>query len=116
MEDEEFSTEEANAIIEMLLAEGSMEIVGFDSKTEEFTYKLTPKCAELHPELYSLHFEVVNEIAKDLWMDNIIEIIFADGYTNIAMSKEQYDYVVENIDNFDDDKRMFLTAMLERYS
>ena len=53
-----------------------MEIMGYDSVSDQFTYKVTPKCKEIYPELYYAHYEAVGEMASQLWMKDVIDIVF----------------------------------------
>ena len=53
MEDnDDISEQELSEVIEYLIELGAMEIMGYDSVSDQFTYKVTPKCKEIYPELY----------------------------------------------------------------
>lgn len=113
-ENEEFD-EELTDLIEFLLEEGALEIFGYDSVSDSFTYKITDKCQEIYPELYNTHFEMVNEVAQKLWMDNVIDIIFTQGEAIVAVTKEQFDHIKENINTFEEEERLFLETLLTHY-
>jgi hypothetical protein len=116
MEDnEEMSSEELSEMIEYLIEIGAMEIMGYDSISDQFTYKVTPKCKELYPELYYAHYEAVGEMASQLWMKDVIDIVFTDGQTVVGVTPKQVEYIKENISTFSDDERFFLEVLLNHY-
>lgn len=113
-ENEEFD-EELTELIEFLLEEGALEIFGYDSISDTFTYKITDKCKEVYPELYNTHFEMVNETAQNLWMNGIIDIVFTQGQAIVGVTDDQLDYIKKNINNFQEDERLFLETLLHEY-
>jgi hypothetical protein len=116
MEDnEDISEQELSEIIEHLIELGAMEIMGYDSVSDQFTYKVTSKCKEIYPELYYAHYEAVGEMAQQLWMKDIIDIIFTEGQTIVGVTPEQVNYIKENIISFTDDERFFLETLLSQY-
>jgi hypothetical protein len=116
MEDnEDISEQELSEIIEHLIELGAMEIMGYDSVSDQFTYKVTSKCKEIYPELYYAHYEAVGEMAQQLWMKDIIDIIFTEGQTIVGVTPEQVNYIKENIISFTDDERFFLETLLSHY-
>ena len=115
MSNEEFD-EELTEIIEGLLEVGALEILGYDSISNAFTYKITDKCKEVYPELYYSHYEMVNEVAQNLWMRDIIDIIFTQGQTIVGLTPEQFDYVKKNIATFEEEERLFLESVLALYN
>ena len=72
---DDISEEEYSNMISMLINIGALEVIGFDKKSNQFTYGLTPKCHELMPELFDEHFKMINELAFKLWNDGIIEMV-----------------------------------------
>ncbi len=115
MQDNEEFDEELTETIEHLLDVGALEILGYDSVSNSFTYKITDKCKEIYPELYYTHYEMVNEVAQDLWMRDIIDIIFTQGQTIVGLTPEQFKYVRENINTFEEEERLFLESILSLY-
>ena len=117
MEDnDDISEQELSEIIEYLIEIGAMEIMGYDSVSDQFTYKVTSKCKEIYPELYYAHYESVGEMASQLWMKDVIDIVFTEGETIVGVTPEQVEYIKENILTFSDDERFFLDVLLERYN
>jgi hypothetical protein len=113
MEDnEEISEQEISEVIEYLMELGAMEIMGYDSISDNFTYRLTSKCKEIYPELYYSHYESVGDIAQKLWMKDVIDIVFTEGHTTVGVTQEQLDYIKENILSFDEDERLFLDTII----
>ena len=116
MEDnEDISEQELSETIEYLIELGAMEIMGYDSISDQFTYRITSKCKDIYPELYYAHYEAVGEMAQSLWMQDIIDIIFTEGQTIVGVTQEQVDFIRETIDTFTDDERFFLETLLSRY-
>ena len=116
MEDnEEISEQELSEIIEHLIELGAMEIMGYDSISDNFTYRITSKCKEIYQELYYSHYEAVGDIAQRLWIKDIVDIIFTEGQTVVGVTQEQLDYIKENILNFDEDERLFLDTIVNHY-
>ena len=116
MEDnEEMSSQELSEMIEYLIEIGAMEIMGYDSISDQFTYKVTSKCKELYPELYYAHYEAVGEMASQLWMKDVIDIVFTEGQTIVGVTPEQVKSIKENINTFTDDERFFLETLLAHY-
>lgn len=115
MQDNEEFDEELTETIEHLLDVGALEILGYDSVSDSFTYKITEKCKEIYPELYHAHYEMVNEVAQDLWMRDIIDVIFTQGQTIVGLTPEQFKYVRENINTFEEEERLFLESILSLY-
>jgi len=113
---EEFYEEELSETIEHLIKLGALEIFGYDSISDTFTYQITPQCKEMYPEFYYSHYEALGEIAKGLWMQDIVEVDFTEGETSVSVTLEQIDYIQENILTFTDDERFFLEAILSRYN
>ena len=112
---EEISEEELSETIEYLIEIGAMEIMGYDSISDQFTYKVTAKCKEIYPELYYAHYEAVGEMASQLWMKDVIDIVFTEGQTIVGVTPEQVIFIRENIDTFTDDERFFLEVLLNHY-
>ena len=116
MSNEEFD-EELTEIIEHLLDVGALEILGYDSISDTFTYKITEKCKEVYPELYQTHYEMIGEVARDLWMRDIVDIIFMENQTVVGLTPEQFDYVKNNIHTFEnEEERLFLESILSYYN
>jgi hypothetical protein len=112
---EEMNNQELSEMIEHLIEIGAMEIMGYDSISDQFTYKVTSKCKELYPELYYAHYEAVGEMASQLWIKDVIDIVFTDGQTIVGVTPEQIKSIKENIDTFTDDERFFLEVLLTHY-
>jgi hypothetical protein len=116
MEDnEDISEQELSEVIEYLIELGAMEIMGYDSISDQFTYKVTPKCKEIYPELYYAHYEAVGELAASLWMQDVIDIVFTEGETIVGVTPEQIEFIKETINTFTDDERFFLETILSHY-
>jgi hypothetical protein len=116
MEDnDDISEQELSEVIEYLIELGAMEIMGYDSVSDQFTYRVTSKCKEIYPELYYAHYEAVGEMASQLWMQDVIDIVFTEGQTIIGVTPEQVEFIKETINTFTDDERFFLEVLLNHY-
>lgn len=114
MSNEEFD-EELTEIIEHLIDLGALEIEGYDSISDSFTYRVTDKCKEIYPEFYQAHYESVGEIATSLWMKDVIDVVFTDGQVVIGVTADQLKNIRENMLNFSEDERLFLDAIINKY-
>jgi hypothetical protein len=112
---EEMSSQELSEMIEYLIEIGAMEILGYDSVSDQFTYKVTPECKELYPELYYAHYEAVGELAQSLWMQDVIDIVFTSGETIVGVTPEQIEFIKETLHTFTEDERFFLEVILSHY-
>lgn len=106
------SRDEYNNIVEMLIENGILELIGFDEKSNQFTYGLTPKCRELMPELWEEHFKFINEMAFKLWKDGVIEMQFDKDGTPLVMLTEK---AIEIKDSLPDDERYFIENLLNKH-
>jgi len=106
------SRDEYNSIVQILIENGILELVGFDEKSNQFTYGLTPKCQELMPELWEEHFKFVNEMAFKLWKDGIIEMQFdSDGTPMVLLTQK----AINIKDNLPDDERYFIENLMNKH-
>ena len=108
------SEEEYGDLIRMLIDIGVLEVIGFDEKSNQFTYGLTPKCQELMPELFDEHFKMINELAFKLWNDGIIEMMFDKDGTPMVMLKN-LEYAMNIKDSLPDEERFFLENLIYKH-
>jgi hypothetical protein len=107
------SEEEYNNLINKLLEMGVLEITGYDSISDQFTYNITPECEELMPELWEEHFKFVNELAFEMWNEGLIEMNFDKDGSPMVMLKAD---TVAMKDSLPDDKRFFIENMLNKHN
>jgi hypothetical protein len=107
------SEEEYNNLINKLLEMGVLEITGYDSISDQFTYNITPECEELMPELWEEHFKFVNELAFEMWNEGLIEMNFDKDGSPMVMLKSD---TVAMKDSLPDDKRFFIENMLNKHN
>jgi len=101
-------------IIEQLIQMGALEVIGYDAKTDQITYGLTPRCQELFPELFDEHFKFINELAFKLWNDGIIEMQFDTDGVPMVMIKD-YEYTIKIKDTLPDEERFFLENLIQKH-
>lgn len=108
------SEEEYSELIQKLIDMGVLEVVGFDQKSNQFTYGITPKCQELFPELFDEHFKMINEIAFKLWNEGHIEMMFDKEGTPMVMIKD-LEYTKNIKDSLPDEERFFLENLIYKH-
>ena len=111
---DDINEEEYSSLIEKLIEMGVLEVIGFDEKSEQFTFGLTPKCQELMPELFDEHFKMINELAFKLWNDGHIEMMFDKDGIPMVMIKD-IEHVMKVKDTLPDEERFFLENLIYKY-
>jgi len=113
-ENEEFTDEDLSNFLQYLLEIGAIEMTGFDAKSNQFMYNITPKAKDLVPEFYYEHFRFVNELAFKLWQDGHIEMKFDKNGTPMVILKD-LEYTKNIKDSLPDEERFFLENLMEKY-
>ena len=75
-------------ILDYLILNGGLEIVGVDSSNGSFLYYFTPKIKELMPDLYTEHINTINQEMLSLWEKGYINIDFLADDPIITLSKK----------------------------
>ena len=75
-------------IMDYLILNGGLEIVGVDSLNGSFLYSFTPKIKELMPDLYTEHINTINQEMLSLWEKGYINIDFLADDPVITLSKK----------------------------
>jgi hypothetical protein len=115
LSDEEYVNEEdLSNIILQLIEMGALEIRGYDSISNQFTYNLTPKCQEIMPELFEEHFKMINELAFKLWSKDLIELTFDKNGIPMVIPKNT-EYTRSVMYTLPEDERFFLENLLEKH-
>jgi hypothetical protein len=115
LSNEEYVNEEdLSNIILQLIEMGALEIRGYDSISNQFTYNLTPKCQEIMPELFEEHFKMINELAFKLWSKDLIELTFDKNGVPMVMPKNT-EYTRSVMYTLPEDERFFLENLLDKY-
>ena len=112
--EDEINEEDLTSIISQLLEIGALEIRGYDSVSDQFTYNITSKCQEIMPELFEEHFKMINELAFKLWSKDIIELTFNKEGTPIVMPKN-IEYTRSIMYTLPEEERFFLENLLDKY-
>ena len=105
--------EEYLELMKKLLEMGALELTGYDSISNQFTYNITPECEELLPELWQEHFKFINKLAFEMWNEGLIEMSFDKDGTPMVMLKPE---AVAIRDTLPDDKRFFIENMLNKHN
>lgn len=114
MFDDEISDQDLTNIIAQLLEMGVLEIRGYDSISNQFTYNITPRCKELYPELFEEHFKMINDLAFKLWSKDLIELTFDKDGVPMVMPKN-IEYTRSVMYALPEDERFFLENLLDKY-
>ncbi len=115
LSDEEYVNEEdLSNIILQLIEMGALEIRGYDSISNQFTYNLTPKCQEIMPELFEEHLKMINELAFKIWSKDLIELTFDKNGVPMIMPKN-IEYTRSVMYTLPEDERFFLENLLDKY-
>jgi len=75
-------------IMDYLILNGGLEIVGVDSSNGSFLYSFTTKIKELMPDLYIEHINTINQDMLSLWEKGYININFLADDPVITLSKK----------------------------
>lgn len=114
MFDDDINEQDLTNIIAQLLEVGALEIRGYDSISDQFTYNITPRCKELFPELFEEHFKMINDLAFKLWSKDLIELTFDQDGIPMVMPKN-IGYTRSVMYNLPEDERFFLENLLDKY-
>ena len=83
-------------IINKLILDNALEVVGIDKSNGEFLYAFTPKIKDVMPELYKDHLNTVNSEIMILWEKGFLNVDFFEEdpvvtLTDKAFIKEEVD-------------------------
>jgi hypothetical protein len=78
-------------IIDKLLLENALEVVGIDKSNGEFLYAFTPKIKDVMPELYDDHLNFVNSEIMTLWEKGYLDINFLEENPAVRLSEKAVD-------------------------
>lgn len=91
-------------MLEYLILQGAVEVVGMDSETNEFLYAITPKIIEIMPEIYDEHMRLINDQIMALWEKGFIDIDFLAEDPMVTITEKAF--IPEEINKMSaDDKR-----------
>jgi len=82
---------EEQKIIDKLLLENALEVVGIDDSNGEFLYAFTEKIAEVMPELYEDHLNFVNSEIMVLWEKGYLDINFLEENPAVRLTEKALD-------------------------
>jgi hypothetical protein len=77
-------------IIDKLLLENALEVVGIDKTNGEFLYAFTPKIKEVMPELYEDHLNFVNAEIMFLWEKGYINVDFLEEDPQVTLTEKAF--------------------------
>jgi hypothetical protein len=89
--DGKIMSSEEDEIIENLILEGALEVVGIDSEDGSLLYSFTPKIKEVMPELYNDHMNSVNSEILSLWERGYVDIDFLSKDPLVTLTKKSFD-------------------------
>jgi hypothetical protein len=77
-------------IIDKLILDNALEIVGIDKSNGEFLYAFTPKIKEIMPELYEDHLGLVNSGIMILWEKGYLDIDFLSDNPLVSLTDKAF--------------------------
>jgi hypothetical protein len=77
-------------IIDKLLLENALEVVGIDKSNGEFLYAFTPKIKEVMPELYKDHLNFVNSEIMVLWEKGYLNVDFLSDNPEVTVTNKAF--------------------------
>jgi len=77
-------------IIDKLLLENALEVVGIDKSNGEFLYAFTPKIKEVMPELYKDHLDFVNSEIMVLWEKGYLNVDFLADDPEVTVTDKAF--------------------------
>jgi hypothetical protein len=84
-----FNSEEED-IIDQLLLENALEVVGIDKTNGEFLYAFTPKIKEVMPDLYEDHLNFVNSEIMLLWEKGYLNVDFLAEDPSVTLTDKAF--------------------------
>lgn len=92
--------DEDDLFMEYLLEQGAIEVASV-TPNGEIKYSITPKCAEIAPDIYQSYIDEIGLMMMHLWELNMIDItISEDGEWLFALTEKGYttdlDYLSQN--------------------
>jgi hypothetical protein len=84
-----FNSEEGE-IIEQLLLDNALEVVGIDKTNGEFLYAFTPKIKDVMPELYEDHLNYVNSEIMVLWEKGYLNLDFLADDPSVSLTDKAF--------------------------
>ena len=77
-------------IIDKLILDNALEVVGIDKSNGEFLYAFTPKIKEVMPELYEDHMNLVNSEIMILWEKGYLDIDFLSDNPSVSLTDKAF--------------------------
>jgi hypothetical protein len=77
-------------IIDKLLLENALEVVGIDKSNGEFLYAFTPKIKEIMPGLYQDHLNFVNSEIMVLWEKGYLNVDFLADDPSVTVTDKAF--------------------------
>ena len=84
-----FNSEEEE-IIDQLLLDHALEVVGVDKSNGEFLYAFTPKIKEVMPDLYEDHLNFVHSEIMVLWEKGFLNVNFLSADPEVTLTDKAF--------------------------
>ena len=84
------SNSEEENIIDQLLLDNALEVVGIDKTNGEFLYAFTPKIKDVMPELYEDHLNFVNSEIMTLWEKGYLKVDFLSEDPEVTLTDKAF--------------------------
>jgi hypothetical protein len=77
-------------IINKLILDNALEVVGIDKSNGEFLYAFTPKIKDVMPELYKDHLNTVNSEIMILWEKGFLNVDFFEEDPVVTLTDKAF--------------------------
>jgi hypothetical protein len=77
-------------IINKLILDNALEVVGIDKSNGEFLYAFTPKIKDVMPELYKDHLDFVNSEIMVLWEKGYLNVDFLSDDPEVTVTDKAF--------------------------
>jgi hypothetical protein len=108
------NSDEVADMVDKLLAEGALEVVGIDSKTGDFLYTFTEKLAEFNPKIYNAMMEDLHSSIMRLWEYGFFSMDVTEANPVVRATEKIFDE--EAVAKLSDNDRITLNDILKKMS
>lgn len=103
--------DDVNDFIQKLIEEKCMEITGID-ESGEFILTVTPKMAQLYPEIWSEVVSITNTIVNELCEMNLVNVVIkTNGETFVSPNENTLNYLDYDLT---EEQQMLIESIIHR--
>lgn len=83
--------DDSTDIVDMLILSGAIEVSGIDPSNGEFLYTMSPKMAEIMPDVYEEHLTEVNRGIMALWEKGFLDVEVLQENPTVRLTDKAFD-------------------------